>query len=379
MKAPKNPIQNGIHLNNKESIPFVTVIMPVRNEAAYIERSLGSVMNQDYPAESMEVIIVDGMSTDGTREIIKDWQSSFSNLMLIDNPGRIVPTGLNVAIRAAKGDIIIRVDGHCEISPDYVSRCVEHLNRDQVEGVGGPIETVGENFIAQVIATAMSSTFGVGGSAFRTIKDRELLADTVPFPAYPRRVIDQAGYYDEELMRNQDDEFNYRIRKMGGKLLLCPDIRSYYYSRSSLASLWRQYFQYGFYKVRVLQKHPRQMSIRQFVPPIFVLALFSCGLLAIFSPMGRLLLGLMVVLYFCVDIFATLAETNRNNWRYIFILPLVFPILHLSYGLGFLLGLVHFTTQTNHKPIFNRDNGKYPLIQEADFETDSIAKTPTKE
>jgi succinoglycan biosynthesis protein ExoA len=143
---------------------------------------------------------------------------------------------LNIGICQAQGDIVVRVDGHCEIAPDYVSQCVRHLLYDGVDAVGGPIETIGETNEAQSIALAMSSWFGVGGSAFRTVKDRPLLVETVAFPAYTRRTLQRLGPFDEELVRNQDDEYNYRLLAQGGKILLSPDISSRYYSRSSLRS-----------------------------------------------------------------------------------------------------------------------------------------------
>jgi len=188
------------------SMPFVSILIPVHNEEAYIDRCLQAVLTQDYPADLMEVWIADGLSADGTREIIADYMNQYSNIFLVDNPGRIVPTGLNLLIPKAKGDIIIRVDGHCVIASDYVTNCVRHLQEKGVNGVGGPMHTVGEDFKSEVIALAMSSKFGVGNSFFRTETGQTKLADTVPFPAYLRDDIRKVGLYDEELVRNQDDE-----------------------------------------------------------------------------------------------------------------------------------------------------------------------------
>lgn len=323
--------------------------MPVRDEAGSIQRSLAAVLSQDYPAERMEVIIADGMSADGTRQRIASLLESGTPfpVTLIDNPGLIVPTGLNAALRRARGDIIIRVDGHCQVAPDYVSKCVDHLMHQGVAGVGGPIETVGETYTARVVALAMSSPFGVGGSAFRTLRPQEIRAgaqpvDTIAFPAYTRRAVEVAGLYDEELVRNQDDEYNYRLRRLGEHLLLAADVRSKYYSRASLASLWHQYFQYGFWKVRVLQKHPAQMSPRQFVPPIFVASLLLALLLAPFIPAARVLLGVIAIVYLLADLFASLWTAAGRGWRTLPLLLLVYPIIHLSYGLGFLVGLLRF-------------------------------------
>lgn len=326
-------------------LPLVSILMPVRNEAAYIERSLGSVLAQDYPADRMQIIVVDGMSDDGTRQILQGFKAENPKLLLLDNPGRIVPKALNLAIPLAQGEILIRVDGHCQIAQDYVRCCVQHLQGGEVEGVGGPTETVGETHLARWIALAMSSPFGVGGSSFRTRKGETCLADTIPFPAYTREIVQRAGPYDEELVRNQDDEYNYRLRGLGAKLLLAADVRSWYFSRSSLVSLWRQYFQYGFWKVRVLQKHPRQMSLRQFVPPAFVAALLGSSLLALFTPPGLWLLLLVTGLYLITNLCASAWIAARHDAWAFFVLLLIFAILHLSYGSGFLIGLVHFANR----------------------------------
>ncbi len=325
---------------NQDQLPFVSVIMPVRNEAGFIQRSLGSVLAQDYPANRLEILVVDGMSTDRTRAAVAEISAANPRVFLLDNPGRIAPTGLNVALRRARGEILIRVDGHCEIAPDYVSRCVETLLKQQVECAGGPIDTIGETLTARAIALAMSSPFGVGDSAFRTVKDRSLLADTVAFPAYTRQAVEKVGFFDEELVRNQDDEYNYRLRKLGGRILLNPQIRSRYYSRSSLGSLWRQYFQYGYWKVRVMQKHSRQMRPRQFIPPAFVLALLGSALLALFGIPGRLLLAAVAGSYLAANLAASFR--TAPDLKTFLLLPPIFAILHLSYGAGFLQGLIRF-------------------------------------
>jgi glycosyltransferase involved in cell wall biosynthesis len=322
--------------------PFVSVVMPVRDEASFIGRSLGAVLAQDYPPARFEVIVADGMSADGTREAVEAFRARDARVRLVENAGRIAPTGLNAALRVARGRVVVRVDGHCEVAPDYVRRCVECLEREGVEGVGGPIETVGETATARAIAAAMSSAFGVGGAAFRTVKDRRMLVESVAFPAYTRGAIERAGLFDEELVRNQDDEYNYRLLGLGARLLLAPEIRSRYYSRGTLGSLRRQYFQYGYWKVRVMQKHPRQMRRRQFAPPLFAAALLTLGALSPLLAAARYALAAVSCAYLSANLCASLLAARRGGWRLLPLLPPAFATLHLAYGFGFLAGLFKF-------------------------------------
>lgn len=324
--------------------PMVSIIMPIRNEAGFIRRSLGAVLAQDYPQECVEVLVVDGMSDDGTREMVRETfersnVEAFqrSNLHMLDNPERIVPTALNRALEQAKGDIIIRVDGHCEIAPDYVRRCVEVLEETGADCVGGPMETVGRTVMAESIALAQSSPFGVGGVAFRTGSDEGRYVDTLAFGAYRREVFERIGNFDEELVRNQDDEFNFRLTQAGGKIWLDPSIRSVYYSRASLRGLWKQYFEYGLYKVRVIQKRGAVPSWRHLIPGGFVLGLVFSLLLALLT--GRKRLALSVAGPYAAANLAASAWAAREKPRLLPWLPPAFATLHLAYGLGFLWGL----------------------------------------
>ncbi len=322
------------------ALPLVSVIMPVRNEAAFIERSLGAVLAQDYPADRLEVFVADGASTDDTRAIVSRLAGGqHVPVRVIENPAGTAAAGLNRAIAEARGTVVIRVDGHCVVPPHYVRRCVVHLERRRVDGVGGPVRTIGETPAAQAIAAAMSCRFGVGDSAFRTTRGEQRFVDTVPFPAYTREAIERAGPFDEELVRNQDDEYNYRLREMGGRILLAGDLESTYYGRSTFARLWRQYFEYGCYKVRVMQKHPLQMRPRQFVPALLVLALGAGALLALAGHPVPLLLVAGSYLAFIAA--ATLLHAKWDR-ALLLRLPLAFAVLHLAYGTGFLAGLVRF-------------------------------------
>lgn len=344
-------------MTDRSIFPFVSVLIPIRNEGNYISQCLQAVTRQDYPSDLFEILISDGLSTDNTRSLVADWMKNDSRIWLFDNPKQIVPTGMNILIPKANGKILIRVDGHCVIAPDYVSNCVRHLQQDGVDGVGGPMRSIGENFVSQVTALAMSSKFGVGNSSFRTETGQTKLADTVPFPAYTREIIQKVGLYDEELVRNQDDEYNYRIREAGGKILLAEDVKSEYYSRGSLIKLWKQYFQYGFWKVRVLQKHPRQMSLRQFVPLAFVLALILTLLLSFLVSWGWLALLILLAAYLLANLAASINTGSGQGFKKLLLLPLAFAIIHLGYGLGFLVGLFKFWNRWKDKV------GKVPILK----------------
>lgn len=339
--------------------PFVSVIMPVHNESAHITQTLAAVLGQDYPADKLEILIADGMSSDDTREKIAALRGPFP-VIVLENPGRIVPTGLNLAIRRAKGEIIVRVDGHTVIAPDYVRQCVEALRRSGAQNVGGRMNAQGRGPFGQVVALATSTPFGVGGARFH-YSEAEEWVDTVYMGAWPRTVFEQIGLFDEELVRDQDDEFNYRLRAHGGRILLSPFIRSEYTVRSTPRALWRQYYQYGLWKIRVLQKHPRQMRPRQFIPPAFALSLlFSLALASsfIFHISYFVLFPLAIILasYLIANLAASIVSFSKfpksqfpNHLITYALLPMIFAILHLSYGLGFLAGLIKFANRWGDK------------------------------
>ncbi len=324
-------------MNNE---PLVSIVMPIRNEACHIARALEAVLTQDYPRDKIEVLVVDGMSDDGTREIVARFIERDSRVRLIDNPSRIVPTALNRGIREARGDIIVRVDGHTVIAQDYVRKCVEALDTTNADNVGGTMNAVGQTVAAQAIALASSSRFGVGNALFH-YADAARWVDTVYMGAYHREVFDRIGLFDEELVRNQDDEFNFRLTRAGGKIWLDPEIRSDYFSRATLHALWKQYFEYGFWKVRVIQKHGRPASWRHLVPGAFVLALVASAALGMVSraPLPFLL---VVALYAFASLAVSLWLAAHRGWRYLPLLPLAFATMYLAYGVGFAIGTVNF-------------------------------------
>jgi glycosyltransferase involved in cell wall biosynthesis len=333
--------------------------MPVRDEEAFIGKSLGAVLSQDYPPEHMEVLLVDGMSSDGTVEQASKAAGAplyagrtvtaarGHAVTLLENPRHTTPTSLNLALERAKGDVLLRVDGHCEVAPDYVRRCVEVLASSGADCVGGVCVTVGLTHASRLIARAQSSRFGVGNVAFRVHRAWAGPADTVPFGAYPRQVFDRIGRFDEELVRNQDDELNFRLVQAGGRIWYDPSIRSTYFSRSTLAGLWRQYFGYGLYKVRVGQKRGGFSSPRHLVPPVFVGATVLSAILTLATGKPRwLALGPAPYLLANLTVSARLSDAPRD-------VPVVagaFCALHFAYGCGFLAGLWRWRAGFRRRP-----------------------------
>ena len=330
--------------------PLLSVILPVRNEAAFIERSLASLLRQSLDPESFEILLVDGLSEDATREKAGTMLSSHEKISwkLLDNPGKTAPCAMNVGLREARGEFLARVDGHSELQENYLEMAIELLRRHpEAAGVGGRLETLGHGHRAAAIAAAMSSSFGVGGAAFRLPgpPGSVVAADTIAFPVYRRAALERNGFFDESLVRNQDDEYNFRLRKQGWTLLLAQDLQVKYYSRATFAKLFRQYYEYGIYKVRVLQKHPRQMSPRHFVPFLFVLALVAAVALAAVSPWP---LAALLAAWSLAAGAASLALARRESWPLsaalarLPLLPWTFFLLHTASGAGFAVGLRRF-------------------------------------
>ncbi|MEW6297942.1 MAG: glycosyltransferase family 2 protein, partial [Thermodesulfobacteriota bacterium] len=288
-----------------------------------------------------EVIIADGMSDDGTRGVLDRLAEEDQRLRIIDNPGCIVSTGLNAAIKAATGRIIIRMDAHSEYAPDYVCQCMAVLQEVGADNVGGPWVAEGKGLVSWAIAAAFQSPFAVGGARGHN-PSYEGVVDTVYLGCWPREIFSQIGFFDEELVRNQDDEFNLRLKRAGGTIWQSPRIRSWYRPRGSLKALWRQYVQYGYWKVRVIQKHKIPASVRHLVPGGFVLSLILLPILSLWWPLAIWMWLGLVGLYGVCNIVASLLTAARQGWILFPLLPLVFACYHFAYGYGFLRGVVDF-------------------------------------
>jgi succinoglycan biosynthesis protein ExoA len=318
--------------------PFISVVVPCRNEQDYIEPSIHLILAQEPPPGGFEIIVADGMSGDGTRAILKRLTEEYPRLQVIDNFGRIAATGLNAAIRMAQGNIIIRMDVHTEYAPDYICQCLAVLQETHADNVGGPWIAKGNGFVGRAIAAAFQSPFSVGGARGRS-PDYEGPLDTVYLGCWPREVFDQIGLFDEDLVRSEDDELNLRIARAGGRIWQSPRIKSRYHPRESLGALFRQCMQDGYWKVRVIQKHRLPASVRHLIPACFVLSLSVLPLVSLLWPMAVWgWLGLLGIYSLC-NIAASVLTAVRQGLQFLPLLLLVFPSYHFGYGYGFVRGL----------------------------------------
>lgn len=329
----------------------ISIITACRNEAGHIREFLDSLLEQELNGRSWEAIVADGMSDDGTRAILESNASQHPELRVVSNPGRIVSTGLNAAIRAARGEYVIRMDAHTWYARDYCHKCVETLRRTGADNVGGPARTRALGVQARAVAAAYHSPFSTGGARFHD-SNYQGFVDTVAYGCWRKATLEKLGLFDEKLVRNQDDELNFRLVLAGGKIWQDPAIVSWYSPRARLSGVFRQYMQYGFWKVAVLRKHRAVASWRHLVPGMFVLtnllllAMVTLGaLIGVWQTAANfaaLWLAILVA-YGLSSIVASLAAALRAGWATLPYLPVVFATYHFSYGLGFLVGLIWFT------------------------------------
>jgi succinoglycan biosynthesis protein ExoA len=319
---------------------LVSIIVPCLNEEKTITKLLEAILAQDQPTGEMEVLIADGLSTDGTRPRISEFRRVHQelNVSVIDNPSRKIPAGLNLAITAAKGEFIIRLDAHCVPQPDYVSKCIAALEAGRGDNVGGvwDIRPGAEGWMAEAIAIAASHPLGVGDALYR-FTDRAGEVDTVPFGAFRRDLIDRIGGFDESLLSNEDYEFNARVRKSGGKVWLDPAIRSIYFARPTLSDLASQYARYGYWKLRMLRRYPATLRLRQALPPLFVLSMILLSLAGLVFTMAWWMLLAEVVSYFAILFGAALRKAlELKKMQLTLGIPLAIATMHLSWGAAFL-------------------------------------------
>jgi len=320
-------------------MPRVSLIIPCYNEEIRITRLLQCLVDQTYPLEDMEVILADGMSTDRTRALIETFQKQhpLPKINIIDNPQRTIPAALNLAIKASSGKLIVRMDAHTLPAKDYVVLSVQAFDEGKGQDVGGVIDIApgSDTWIGKAIAVATRHPLGVGDAKYRWAKTAGY-ADTVAFGTYARKTFDEIGFYDESLLVNEDYELNSRLRAAGGRIWIDPAIRATYYSRPDLSSLASQYFIYGFYKYRMLKRHPGTLRWRQALPPLFVLGILMLLLFAAFWHIAAILLLIVVAFYLLVLVAGSLPEVFKQRMPLLLLgIPLAIMTMHFLWGCGF--------------------------------------------
>lgn len=322
--------------DDSDDAPFVSVVIPVRNEARFIVDLIDAVLAQDYPSDRVEVIVADGLSTDGTGEILAQLRARHPRLVVLENSGQIVSTGLNLAVERSRGDVVVRIDGHALIAPDFIRQNVALLaEHPEAWSVGGPIRHAATSTFGRAVAVAMSHPLGVGNALHR-YPEYEGYTEGAQFPAIRRWVFDRIGMFDERLVRNQDDEFNYRIGRAGGKVFVSPRVRYTYFVRARIGQLFKQYFQYGFWRIPVIEKHRRPTTLRQIAPTLFYAVCVVFALMGLWWREPLIAVSLPAA-YAAALLFAGAITVAENGPCVSACVPIAIATMHAGYawGLGY--------------------------------------------
>lgn len=318
----------------------VSIIIPVLNEEFYIEKLLESILNQDYDFSKIEVIFVDGDSKDETVSIINNKLANKQiDYTIITNKEKITPKSVNMGIKIAKNDIIIRLDAHSEYPKNYISKCVYYLNKIGADNVGCLSYAKSEGIIGNAISGVMSSKFGVGNSNFRT-NAQSGYVDTVPYGTFRKTLFDKIGYFNEELIRSEDNEINYRIIKNGGKVYLFNDIYSIYHPRNTIRSLLKMAYDNGMWSIYTGYFIPGSMKLRHFIPFLFVLSLIVGIIISLLKlDILKILFIVEILLYIILDLIFSLKSIKKVGLMSSLISIIIYPLFHISYGIGSIMGI----------------------------------------
>lgn len=337
---------------------MISVVCPIYNEEKYIAKCIDSILEQDFPHDDMEVLFVDGMSSDRTREIVLEYTEKYKFIRLLDNPHRTSPYAMNIGIENAAGDTIFRMDAHAQYPDNYLSELYQKLQElPNAENVGGVCETLpcNETNEAYAIAEVLSNSFGMGNSYFRTGISEIRKVDTVPFGCFHKILFKRVGLYDTDLDRNQDDELNGRIIRNGGSIYIIPAIKIKYFARDKMEKVRKMFYQYGLYKPLVNKKLGAPATIRQFVPLLFLLALVFGGILSFWSGVIRILFFAMICLYLGIGLYIGIRKAIKHKRPLLALLmPYAFFNTHISYGWGYLCGIFKILFKQPFKAKSNR-------------------------
>lgn len=323
---------------SREILPLVSIVIPMFNEAGNIERCIESIQRQDYPQKKIEIIVVDGNSGDGSRETVLSLAKKHSNIRLLTNPKRKTPASLNMGIKNANGEVVIILGAHTQIKEDFVSQNMRLMKEKNVKCTGGTQINVGENYMQRAIGYAMGHPFGLASAPYRYGK-KDKFVDTVVYAAYRKELFDEVGYFDEDLFISEDAELNWRIRQAGYEIFYSPKIVSYYYPRKTMGKLINQLFRYGILRVNVIKKHFNAVKLLHLIPPAFALTTMGLLIVGIFKQVLLIPLAVIWGLYFLLAFFSSAQISSEKGFRYFVILPILFAVIHLSWGIGFLVGI----------------------------------------
>ena len=324
--------------------PSISIIIPCRNEERHIAKCLDSMIENTYPKDRIEILVADGMSDDSTPRILNDYSKKYPFIKILENKRRVTPAAMNLGILNSKGDLVTMINAHSILDENFFSRSASVLNETKSDAVGGRLNTIndGKKLFTKSIPIAADSFFGAGGKRYRSMNKPGLVSDTLPYCMYRRDVFKRIGLIDEELIRDQDEEFNYRLLKAGGKIFFSPDIKSHLHLRPSLKKLWKQHFQYGYFKVKVAQKIGTILTWRQLIPALFVGNLLLWGLLGLVVPKSIYPALFIFAAYEASCAFFSLMLSTSHGIKYFIPLFIVFNTLHFSYGIGYLKGGIDF-------------------------------------
>jgi cellulose synthase/poly-beta-1,6-N-acetylglucosamine synthase-like glycosyltransferase len=316
-----------------------SIIIPTYNEQDYIANCIDSILNQNYDKERLEIVIVDGNSSDHTLSIIREYQQKNQCIKLKENPGRRTPQSLNIGIKGSKGDVVVILGAHTTLDKDFIFYNNKYLNELNVKVTGGTQINKGLNFMQHLIGLAMENPFAMASAPYRWSK-KEQFVDTVVYAAYKRELFDEIGFFEENFTISEDAEFNWRIRKAGYKIFFSPKIKSYYYPRKNLKKFIYQMFRYGILRVNVLKKHLSAFKFSHIIPPLFVICLIVLFMLMVISKISPVYFLIFIIGYFVMNVIGTIYKSSKENTLYLFVLPLIIFLMHFSWGLGFIAGLI---------------------------------------
>jgi len=323
--------------SSKKKYSF-SIVIPTYNEQDNITNCLDSIFKQNYDKSLVDVVIVDGQSSDKTISKIKEYQQKFSNISLLENPVRKTPTSLNIGIKQAKGEIIVILGAHASLDPDFIYFNNKYLNEMDLKVTGGTQINIGFNFVQKAIALAMENPFGMGSAPYRWSK-KEQFVDTVVYAAYKRELFDEIGYFEENFSISEDAELNWRIRKAGHKIFFSPNIKSYYHPRRTVPKFIQQMFRYGILRVHMFKKHKSAVKITHIIPPAFVVSLATLLILTLVSVLNPIILAAVLIGYSLVNLLSVILKSIKENLHFVPLVSFLIFLLHFSWGLGFLVGL----------------------------------------